>query len=91
MGAIGWCFLVDQANTETGGASNTVADVTSTLPNGFGIGGRGLVNTFSSAPPYAIPIEVEYLDIQDSNALPPFVFYATNSVDSGNNNGWGFL
>jgi len=56
MGIIGWGSLVDQANTETGGAADTVADVTSVLSTGLGIGGRGLVNTYSGAPPYPPPI-----------------------------------
>ena len=52
MGFIGWGSLVDQANTETGGAAKTVADVTSVLSTGLGIGGQYIVNTYSGAPPF---------------------------------------
>jgi hypothetical protein len=51
MGIIGWGSLVDQANTETGGAAGTVADVTAALSTGLGIGGTGIINTYSGAPP----------------------------------------
>lgn len=38
-----------------------------------------------------LPVVVEYLDIQDSNALPANIFVAENSTDSGNNTGWTFV
>jgi hypothetical protein len=38
-----------------------------------------------------LPITVEYLDIQDSEALPQNILSAENSVDSGNNTGWVFV
>jgi hypothetical protein len=52
MGIIGWGSLVDQANTETGGAAGAVADVTAALSTGLGIGGTGIINTYSGAPPF---------------------------------------
>lgn len=56
MGIIGWGTVVDQINSETGGAVNTVGDVTASLPTGRGVGGAGVVNTYSGAPPSPPPI-----------------------------------
>jgi hypothetical protein len=51
MGIIGWGTITDQANTTTGGAANTVADVSAAVSTGFGLGGAGIINTYSGAPP----------------------------------------
>lgn len=51
MGILGWGTVVDQINSETGGALNTVGDVTALLPTGLGVGGAGVVNLYSGAPP----------------------------------------
>ena len=51
MGIIGWGTVTDQINSETGGAINTVGDVTAALPTGRGVGGGGVINTYSGAPP----------------------------------------
>lgn len=52
MGYVGWGSVVDQANTETGGAEFSVADVTQAIDTGFGVGGSGVINTYSAAPPF---------------------------------------
>lgn len=51
MGYVGWGTVTDQTNTSTGGAITVVADVTASLSTGFGVGGSGVINTFSGAPP----------------------------------------
>lgn len=51
MGILGWVTVVDQINSETGGALNTVGDVTALLPTGRGVGGAGVVNLYTGAPP----------------------------------------
>ena len=35
-------------------------------------------------------VEVDYLDISYSNATPADTWFATNSINSGNNTGWDF-
>lgn len=60
MGYIGWGTITDQTNTETGGAIRLVADVTGSVPTGQSIGGSGLVNTYSAAPPVP-PVITGYL------------------------------
>ena len=35
-------------------------------------------------------VTVDYFDIKDSNATPSSTWYATNSINSGNNIGWYF-
>ena len=52
MPYVGWGSVVDQANTSTGGAAKTVADVSALLSTGLGVGGEGVVNTYSGAPPF---------------------------------------
>jgi hypothetical protein len=52
MGYIGWGTITDQTNTSTGGAIDIVADASGLVPTGLGIGGEGLVNTYSGAPPF---------------------------------------
>jgi hypothetical protein len=56
MGYVGWGTVTDQTNTSTGGAITVVADVTASLSTGFGVGGSGVINTFSGAPPVPPPI-----------------------------------
>jgi hypothetical protein len=51
MGYVGWGTVVDQTNTSTGGAITVVADVTAALSTGLGVGGSGVINTYSGAPP----------------------------------------
>ena len=51
MPYVGWGTVTDQANTTTGGAARTVADVSTNLSTGFGVGGGGTVNLYSGAPP----------------------------------------
>jgi hypothetical protein len=50
-GYVGWGLVANQANTETGGATQTVADVSTAKDVGLGVGGQGVVNTYSGAPP----------------------------------------
>jgi hypothetical protein len=64
MGIIGWGTITDQANTTTGGAANTVADVSTGVSTGFGLGGLGLVNTYSAAPPVP-PFITGFLVLED--------------------------
>ena len=56
MGYVGWGTVTDQTNTSTGGAITVVADVTASLSTGLGVGGSGVVNTFSGSPPVPPPI-----------------------------------
>lgn len=60
MGILGWGTVTDQINSETGGAINTVGDVTAALPTGRGVGGAGVVNLYSGAPPYP-PVITGYM------------------------------
>jgi hypothetical protein len=61
MGYVGWGTVVDQCNTETGGAIGVVADVSSELDTGLGVGGRGTVNVYSGAPSPVPPSVLGYL------------------------------
>lgn len=54
-GYVGWGLVANQANTSTGGALGEVADV-SGASVGLGVGGPGVANTYSSAPPVPPPI-----------------------------------
>jgi hypothetical protein len=76
------------------------ASTTTTVSN-FNVNGTAgnLVTLNSSAPgtqailsrTSASVVSVNYLNIQDSNATPPFTWYAgTTSTDVSNNTGWGF-
>lgn len=51
MGYVGWSSVSNQSSTETGGALGVVFDVSSALDVGLGVGGSGMVNTYSGAPP----------------------------------------
>lgn len=51
MAYVGWGTVVDQTNTTTGGGARTVADVSAAVQTGEGVGGLGVINTFSGAPP----------------------------------------
>ena len=51
MGYVGWDTVVNQANTQTGGAIGAVADVNTIQAVGAGVAGAGVVNTYSAAPP----------------------------------------
>jgi hypothetical protein len=51
VGYVGWGTVVDQANTETGGAAGVVADVTGALSTGLSVAGAGVVNLYTGAPP----------------------------------------
>jgi hypothetical protein len=78
MGIIGWGTLVDQINSETGGAYGLAGDVSSGVPTGRGIGGLGIVNTYSGAPP-APPVILGFILLEtglenfllQESGLPP--------------------
>jgi hypothetical protein len=64
MGYVGWGTVVDQCNTETGGAIRVVADVSTELDTGLGVGGAGTVNTYSGAPSPVPPTVLGYILLQ---------------------------
>lgn len=64
MGYVGWGTVVDQCNTETGGAIRVVADVSSEVDTGLSVGGSGVVNTYSGAPSPVPPTVLGYILLQ---------------------------
>lgn len=60
---VGWGLVANQANTSTGGAAQTVADVSASSSTGLDVGGEGVVNTYSGAPPVP-PVFDGYLLVQ---------------------------
>jgi hypothetical protein len=64
MPYVGWGTVTNQANTTTGGAAGTVADVSGNLSTGFGVGGGGTVNLYSEAPGVA-----GYILLEDGDDL----------------------
>ena len=46
MGAVGWAEVVDQSNTTTGEATETVAGAATGIPLGKSVAGKGVVNTY---------------------------------------------
>jgi len=64
MAYVGWGTVVDQTNTTTGGGARTVADVSAGVQTGEGVGGLGVTNTFSGAPPVP-PIIEGFLLLED--------------------------
>lgn len=75
MGYVGWNTVVNQANTQTGGATGVVADVNTIQNVGAGVGGAGVVDDYSAAPP--IPGELGFLLLESGgyilqeSGLPP--------------------
>lgn len=76
MGYVGWGTVTDQTNTETGGAITVVADVTASLSTGFGVGGSGVINTYSGAPP-APPVVLGFLLLE--TGLEEFLLQETGT------------
>ena len=64
MGYVGWGTVVDQCNTETGGAIGVVADVSAAVDTGLSVGGSGTVNTYSGAPSPVPPTVLGYILLQ---------------------------
>lgn len=50
MGNVGWSYVSNQANTETGGAISVVADASSATDVGLGVGGAGVIEDYEGAP-----------------------------------------
>jgi hypothetical protein len=67
VGYVGWSTVADQANTETGAAARTSAQVTAALAVGAGVGGSSVVNTYSGLSP--IPPEVDNLLLENGDDL----------------------
>jgi hypothetical protein len=64
MGYVGWGTVVDQCNTETGGAIGVVADVSAAVDTGLSVGGAGVINTYSGAPSPVPPTVLGYILLQ---------------------------
>lgn len=65
MGYVGWSSVANQANTTTGGAEFVVADVSTALDMGRGLGGAGVVNQYSGVPPTP-PVSIGFLELEGS-------------------------
>lgn len=78
--------------TFTAGTTTTVSNwtVSGTSGNVVTLNSSSVGSTATLTKTGGGTITVDYMDIKDSIATPTSTWYATNSVDSGNNTGWNF-
>jgi len=87
MSGIGSDGVVNRANTSTGFAIQVNAETYLDGGIGQGVGGSGMSTTYPVKP----SILLEYLAVQDSDAIPNDIFNTQYSVNLGNNSGWTFV